>query len=321
MGGLVRTYDTVDEAFCYLAEDISESPQFVSEPRGQRIRETLAVTFRVRDPRSRVVWNPIRKANLGFMVGEFLWYWQGRQDLEMMTYYNKRMPAFSDDGVTLNSAYGHRLRKERGLRVGNRPPNPSQWEVCKKTLVDDPDSRRAVMLINRPHDELIAATEGSNDVPCTLALQFFIREKQLHLHVTMRSNDLFWGFTSDAFSFTLLQECMLLELREEEKFKDLELGEYYHTAGSMHIYERHFEDAKKVTPTDKILGRYVDTPMVPLRNLGEVEKLCRDEDRLRKGIIKDIDLNEYGYEASSVRFMANALNVHRFKRDEEMKHA
>jgi thymidylate synthase len=299
--------ENFDDVFADLLYDVSNYPQFVCSPRGQKIKETLAKTVVLVDPRARLICNPAREANFGFMAGEFLWYWQGRSDLDMMLYYNKRMGDFSDDGVTLNSAYGKRIL--------TREESISQWEACVKTLSEDTDSRRALMLINQPHDNIHASLFGSKDVPCTLSLQFFIRENNLHLHVHMRSNDVIWGLTNDLFSFTMLQECMLLELKETGKFSDLQLGTYYHTAGSMHLYERHFELA------DRILAGHLEMkkknyiyPMSPLMSLDELRKLCRDEEELRKGYIKKIDLTKY---RGACNFLAEQLNAHRQKRDAE----
>ena len=60
----------------------------------------------------------------------------------------------------------------------------------------------------------------------------------------MRSNDIVLGFTNDVFQFTMLQEAMLVELKKH--YPELKLGQYFHNAGSMHIYDRHFEMANKI---------------------------------------------------------------------------
>ena len=55
----------------------------------------------------------------------------------------------------------------------------------------------------------------------------------------MRSNDIIFGMCNDVFNFALFQQLMLNELREI--YPDLELGSYYHIAGSLHLYEMHYE--------------------------------------------------------------------------------
>lgn len=299
----------MDGIFQALLDRLIRAPQFTCSPRGSKVNEILACTFELTDPTQRVVWNPARETNHGFAAGEFLWYWQGKRDLKTMLFYNKRMKDFSNDGETLNSAYGYRLRKEIFF------PHESwggwgetQWETCKQTLIADPDSRRAVMLINRPEDERSANVQGSKDVPCTLSLQFFIRDNRLNLHAVMRSNDVMWGLTYDAFSFTMFQECMLLDLQKEPKFKDIELGSYYHTAGSMHIYERHFEQAKRILSVTHPLERAEQ--MAGLTSLEDLDRLCIDESTLRMHD-KYITTLEYN---GVLNWMAEQLNHNATKR-------
>lgn len=302
---------TFDDLYYQVLYNLNRLPQHICSPRGSKVKENIACTLVLGDPRARLLSCKSREANYGFSTGEFLWYWQGKQDLDSMLYYNKRMKDFSNDGVTLNSAYGWRLKKKHEVDVF-RPFG--QWTTAIRTLVKDPDSRRAVLLINSPEDQMFADEESSNDVPCTLSLQFFIRENKLDLHVHMRSNDVIWGLTSDLFSFTLLQECMLLELKEWGKFSELELGKYFHTAGSMHVYERHFAQSEDIIKEYRQTSFHGCDVMEPLTSLEMLQNLCIEEDLLRRSVIDKIDVEKFnGLE----KWMANRLNDHRCKRDNE----
>ena len=75
--------------------------------------------------------------------------------------------------------------------------------------------------------------DASLDVPCTLSLQFFIRDEKLHMIVNMRSSDLIFGIAYDIPAFTLFQEILAEQL-------GVSLGSYTHMSNSLHIYERHF---------------------------------------------------------------------------------
>ena len=46
----------------------------------------------------------------------------------------------------------------------------------------------------------------ANDTPCTYAVQFTIVHNRLDMCVTMRSNDLWYGFCNDQYCFSKLQE-------------------------------------------------------------------------------------------------------------------
>jgi thymidylate synthase len=306
--------DSFEHIFSQVAENIGTYPEFESSPRGQKIRETLAPTIVLTDPRARLTNNPARKADYGFGVGEFFWYWLGKQDLGSMLYYNKRMGNFSDDGFTLNSAYGHRTRHKliSVSAVNTFDERSTQWDAVKKTLLDDPDSRRAMLIIGNAEDYTKGAYHPSKDLPCTLSLQFFIRKNKLYLHTTMRSNDAIWGLTYDLFSFTLLQECMLLEL-QKAGMKDLELGSYSHTAGSLHIYEHHFQMASDIVRCYVSKDFTMAAPMEPI-SLEELASLADDEEALRTGKVAVIGEDRY---SGGIRFMAEQLNVHRRKRDGE----
>lgn len=285
-------------------------------PRGMKVKELLAPRLELCDPRCRVITSKAREANYGFSVGEFLWYWRGADDLETMQYYNKRMKNFSTDGVKINSAYGYRL-KDMTYRYYPKHPHRtemnSQWENCINELVADNDTRRAVMFIDRPEDHF---NKESKDVPCTLSFQFLLRDGFLNLHVNMRSNDVVWGLTHDLFSFTLFQECMVLELKE--RGVPCELGTYIHTAGSTHIYERHYEmmDAfisENMRP-ENISSITANRAMEPIDSLASLDRLLLDEERLRRNEIKSIDEEKY---IGACKFMAHELNLHRKKRDNE----
>lgn len=305
---------TFDDLFDYTVKEIMEFPEYECKPRGQVVKEIIAPTLELTNPRARILACPERAADYGFGVGEFFWYWLGKQDVESMLYYNKRMGNFSDDGFTLNSAYGHRTRNQ-GYSVPNsvgQSMYPTQWDAVKKTLLEDPDSRRAILIIGKAEDYTVGAYQPSKDLPCTLSLQFFIRNNQLHLHTTMRSNDAFWGLTYDLFSFTLLQECMMLEL-QKAGMKGLELGKYSHTAGSLHIYDRHFTQASAIVSRYVLLGSTSAEPMLPI-SLEELASLAEQEAALRTGKVAEIGEAQF---SSGVRWMAQQLNAHRRKRDGE----
>lgn len=284
-------------------------PDHRASPRGQEIRELMATTFELKDPRNRLILSDARKVNYGFAVGELCWYVRGDNDLETMTYYNRRMSQFSDDGKTINSAYGWRMFYPHAPL---RPPytRVSQWELVIKELKEDPDSRRATIHINQTSD-LMKATlpDGSKDVPCTMALQFFIRDRRLLLHVTMRSNDITWGTPYDVFSFTCLQEAMLYDLQNAGVPVD-DLGSYYHTAASLHLYERNVEVARGV-------AMEVDSPkpaaMKPF-TMGDLELLAEQwEPGLRKTGAR---IDASGAD-ESIQWMASQLEEHRAKRIRE----
>jgi thymidylate synthase len=233
-----------------------------AHPRGTVTKELLNYNITLSDPRNRVITFPERKTNTKYLLGEFIWYVMGSNNPEGILPYSKFWNNIRNSGEelgyekgTINSNYGNRLFghsklpafTEQGARV-------NQWQRTVSLLASDKDTRQAIMNIHVPSDR----HDGNKDVPCTLNLQWLIRENKLNLIVNMRSNDVILGFTNDVFQFTMLQEAMVLSLRDV--YPDLELGFYFHNAGSMHIYDRHFEMAKGIIANEKAF----DISMIPM---------------------------------------------------------
>lgn len=309
-------------SFTYYSESLTDIHQvlvdtllndfdFESSPRGRPIRELVNASFTLGNPRNRLIESKARNVNYGFAVGEFCWYVRGDSDLETMLYYNKRMSQFSDDGSTINSAYGARMFLPRWGTLG-------QIDNVINELKHDPDSRRAVMHINEPNDLLRATVLGSKDVPCTLSVQFLIRDRRLHMIVNMRSNDVIWGLPYDVFSFTCLQELIALQLKCEGAQVD-DVGEYHHNAGSLHLYDTHFTMAGEVSGEDLVVPAQMDT-----FTIDDIEWLAYEaEPLIRKSTDGPPDMTSIHTPApmgKTLSWMTEQLERHRQKRlDERLK--
>lgn len=122
-----------------------------------QVEEPLLVTYA--NPRRRVLFNPARDCNPFFHLYEALWMLAGRNDVAPLAYYNSRMKDYSDDGVTLNGAYGRRWREARrswtdpdGVRNGTEY---DQLEILVQHLNAQPNSRRAVLQMWNVEDDLL----------------------------------------------------------------------------------------------------------------------------------------------------------------------
>jgi len=229
-------FNNFTECYLGLLEKVYTSPEYISKPRGMKVKESLGCTFKIKNPRDRIPYVPHRNFSMEYMIAELLWYISADNSTEWISNYSSFWRKISDDGSTANSAYGARIFKPHDRIAGGEL---TQWDFIKKELEEDSDSRRAVIHIRSPWDSLKAKL----DVPCTLTLQFFIRENKLHMITNMRSSDLILGIAYDIPAFTFFQEMLALEL-------GVELGEYIHTSNSLHIYERHFEMVEKILLQD-----------------------------------------------------------------------
>ncbi len=271
----MNSYSNFTQAYVDLCRQIRDEAEFESAPRGMRIKEKLGVPFRIKNPRDRLPFVEARNFSLSFFVAETLWYMSGSNSTEWISKYASFWKDISDDGETANSAYGARIFRLHP-RIADGGLN--QWNYVKSELTRDPDSRRAVVHIRTPDDSLHAV----KDVPCTLALQFFIREGKLHLHVNMRSSDIILGIAYDVPAFTIMQEVLANEL-------GVELGDYVHTSNSLHCYERDFKMLDAIADASDNFGRPMPAlPRVfPIRDLMRIEGSiwAASEAKLKDGLL------------------------------------
>lgn len=223
--------DVWSQAFWALAEMANDSFKDPSRD-GPVVGEICDAVFCVADPTRNIVTSDIRKMPMRYAVGELAWYLSGSNRVRDIARFAKKWEEISDDGEHNNSAYGYRIFSQFGF---------NQWNYVKKLLTKDPNTRQAVIHIKTPNDS------ETKDTPCTVYLQFFIRKGKLNLSVHMRSNDIWMGVPYDMFSFCFLQMKMAMEL-------GVEIGEYTHYAGSLHMYERDYlvskENIEKLNDTN-----------------------------------------------------------------------
>ncbi len=108
------------------------------------------------------------------------------------------------------------------------------WDRVVAELVRFPESRRAVIALNQPDTDY-----GMKDVPCTMFVQFFIREGKLHMIWNMRSSDFAFGFCNDVAVGMLFMQMMRNELMMQSN-ELIDLGSFTYNATSFHCYDHHW---------------------------------------------------------------------------------
>ena len=256
--------------------DVFRQPDFICKPRGLKITEKINDSWII-DMDDPIITLPERKLSYSFMFGEAAWMLEGRNDVESVSKYVDGVKRFSDDGETFFGAYG--------------PKIITQWSYVVDTILKDNDSRQAVISIWRENPR------SSKDIPCTLSLQFFLREASdelwLHTVATMRSNDAWLGTPYDTFNFSAISFWIALHLnRNGIKCK---VGSLNIQAGSRHIYETDFKkldslftsyyDDKPEISFNKLIDKYKDNPLKFISNLREAADyipVSKDQGRLQK---------------------------------------
>ena len=250
--------------------------------------------FKITNPMAREVTIPIRKWNSILPYAESLWIASGRNDMDYIAHYVKRMMDFSDDGVFMRGGYGPRYRDYNGLAEDyqietiNVRQNGSvdQLRYIIECFQADRETRRAVISFGDPMKDDFDENGNlkvTKDIPCTRELHFMKQSdsNKLDLIVRMRSNDLIWGTCAvNVFNYTFMQEYVATML-------NMEVGNYYHIADNLHYYERHKEMVYKLANSDE----WEETPVSKkktFKTLHEfddlITRLSEEESKMRRGM-------------------------------------
>ena len=128
----------------------------------------------------------------------------------------------------INSNYGWCIWSEE---------NHNQYNSALKELKKNPDSRRAIMVYTRPNIQTDYCRDGMSDFICTNTVQYFIRANKLITFVSMRSNDVVFGYRNDYAWQKHVTDKLAADL-------NVEAGEIIWNVGSLHVYSRHFDLVK-----------------------------------------------------------------------------
>ena len=209
---MTKTFKRANDAYEYYHDKIIQ--------KGVNFGDTKAlfnVGFYIENPLDHAIENEERKWNPVYAEAEWQWYLSGDRNIAKLAELYGKVPeiwkrmAFPNGNV--NSNYGWQWRRN------------DQIDYVVNFLKNEPETRQATISIydGKEHDTF------AFDTPCTYAVQFTIVNNKLDMCVTMRSNDLWYGFCNDQYCFSKMQEMVSNEL-------NIELGTYYHFAHNMHLY-------------------------------------------------------------------------------------
>ena len=223
----MHTFKDLNSAFCESLALVKEQGSNV-ESRGTKQREILFHHICIEDPTALTIEPPLRKFKPVYAIAEWLWYLSKDKNVKNIGKFAETWLNIQDERGEAESNYGEYIFGEQSGLLG------TQWRWVTQELLRDRDTRRATISINQPYHK----NKNPLDYPCTNNIHFFIRDNQLHLGVNMRSNCAVFGFCNDVWTFCMFQQLMLNELNDCGA--NLTLGRYYHSAGSFHVYERHW---------------------------------------------------------------------------------
>lgn len=191
---------------------------------GPVLRSTEPVVTVWTNPAERVSLAPLRDANPFFHMYESFWMLAGSAGVHEVAAFAKQMSAFSDDNEILWGAYGWRWRKYFGF---------DQMAECIRMLKADPSTRRAVMSMWDPREDLTRrGPDGgaAKDLPCNTQIFFNAGRGALDMTVCNRSNDAVWGaYGANVVHMSVLHDFVAAAT-------GLPLGTYYQVSNDFHVY-------------------------------------------------------------------------------------
>ena len=180
------------------------------------------VGFEIENPMDNLIEDQDRDWKWDYAEAEWQWYLTGLPNIKMLGEIYGKVPEIwkrmaNDEGY-VNSNYGYQWQRN------------DQLDKVIELLKSNPRTRQATISIYDGKE----IDKYEFDTPCTYAIQFTIQAQHLDMCVTMRSNDLWYGFCNDQYCFSKLQELVATET-------GLLIGNYYHFAHNLHLYDNIIE--------------------------------------------------------------------------------
>lgn len=242
----------VSEALYLAVQALETTGVEVDTRNGKALEFPYPVTTSYSHSRERVLFYPMRDANPYFHLMESFWMLAGKNEVDWISKYNGRMKSYSDDGVTINGAYGYRWKNWFGK---------DQLEIAIYRLLHYENDRRTVVSMWDPIKDFSKENTGK-DHPCNTQIMFWVRDNTLNMTVCNRSNDMIWGaYGANAVHMSVLLEYMAARI-------DCAVGTYYQFSNNLHAYVDTLEKVKNIEPDyDPYLhlgndGHYNPKPLV-----------------------------------------------------------
>ena len=212
MTNIETDFYNANEAFEYFYKTISKYGTDFADT-----KTLFNIGFAIHRPMLNAIVTKERKWSKEYAEAEWQWYLSGDRNISKIGYIYGKIPEIwkrmADGNGNVNSNYGYQWQRNK------------QLDKVISLLKREKYTRQATISIYDGKE----IDKYTNDTPCTYAVQFTIVDNRLNMCVTMRSNDLWYGFCNDQYQFSRLQELVAKEI-------NMDIGTYYHFAHNLHIY-------------------------------------------------------------------------------------
>lgn len=170
-----------------------------------------------------------KKLHLRSIIYELLWFLKGETNIQYLKENKVSIwDEWADEEGDLGPVYGKQWR--RWETADGRVIDQMSWLVNE--IKRNPDSRRLVVS---------AWNVGEIDqmalAPCHCLFQFYVADGKLSCQLYQRSADSFLGVPFNIASYALLTMMVA-------QVCGLEVGDFVHTFGDVHLYSNHIEQTK-----------------------------------------------------------------------------
>ena len=182
-----------------------------------------------------------KKVHLKSVIHELLWFLRGDTNVAYLHEHGVTIwDEWADERGELGPIYGNQWRSwpaPDGRHI-------DQISQVLEQIRSNPDSRRIIVSAWNPADLPDERVSPQDNVaagrmalaPCHAFFQFYVCDGRLSCQLYQRSADVFLGVPFNIASYALLT-MMIAQVCE------LEVGEFIHTLGDVHLYTNHLEQA------------------------------------------------------------------------------
>lgn len=174
-----------------------------------------------------------KKVNFKAIVVELLWFLRGDTNVKYLHDHGVHIwDEWVDADGELGPVYGKQWRSWRGPDISSHAYEAiDQIAKVIDGLKTDPHGRRHIVTAWNP-----AEIDDMALPPCHCLFQFFVADGKLSCQLYQRSGDVFLGVPFNIASYALLTHLVAMEV-------GLEVGDFVHTFGDVHLYANHVEQA------------------------------------------------------------------------------
>ena len=180
-----------------------------------------------------------KKLHLKSIVHELLWFIKGDTNIKYLNDNGVKIwNAWADEKGDLGPVYGSQWRNWNGEGI-------DQLAMVVDQLKTNPNNRRIMISAWNPSVMPDTTKTFSENVangkaalpPCHAFFQFYVADGKLSCQLYQRSADVFLGVPFNIASYALM--VMMLA-----QVCDLEVGEFVHSFGDVHLYNNHFDQVE-----------------------------------------------------------------------------